>query len=112
MASAAAWVATLLLVFIAADALLPFLNLAQRSGMTPGTPEYLGTEVGSMLGFWFALRGLIYRPTYEAVQRKAVRLMREISGQIQHFYAVLQMKLSDRRTREHGLKDPFIGHGV
>jgi hypothetical protein len=53
--------------------------------MTPGTLEYFGTEVGSVLGFWFARRALIYRPTYEAVQRKAMRLMREYPGKFKIF---------------------------
>jgi hypothetical protein len=85
MASFAAWMAITLLIGIAGNALLPLFNLAQRSGMTPGTAEYFGTDAGIMLGIWLALRGLVYRPTYEAVQRKAVRLMREYPGKFNIF---------------------------
>ncbi len=88
LASAIAWLVTMLFVTFTADALLPFLDLARRSGLRPGTAQYFGTEIGSMLGFWFALRAILYRPTYEMVQRKALRLMREPQGKFNVFMLV------------------------
>jgi hypothetical protein len=57
--------------------LIPFLDVAQRSGMLPGTALYIGTDIVSVLAFFFAVRMIIYQQLHEIVQQRAVRLMRE-----------------------------------
>lgn len=63
LASFAAWAVVLLVLFVRRDVLFPFLNLAQRAGMTPGTPEYFATDLAGMLAVWFVLRDVFYPPT-------------------------------------------------
>jgi hypothetical protein len=89
-ASAAAWLATWLGFIVMFRALLPLPDvarqMARQSGLTPGTAEYNFIQIVSILGVWlgvgFALRLIVYRPTYEMVQGTALRLMREHQGNI------------------------------
>ncbi len=70
-----AWFATIVVIVIVGKTLVAFLDFPREMGFAPGTAAFV-----ALLAMWVALRQIVFRPTYDAVHRKALKPMREYPG--------------------------------
>jgi hypothetical protein len=89
IAASVAWLATMAFAAFTAKGLWPFLEIANRMGLKPGTLEYNVISISALVAvFYVVFHQLLFRPIYERVKQRAVRLMREHPGNF-NFWMIL-----------------------